>query len=255
MTTLRDYSRFRLMCITAHPDDEAGGFGGTLLKYGEIGVVTSVICLTAGTAATHRGGAKTPEELATIRTKEFADSCKVLKVHQYEVLHYPDGGLDKQPMLVVVADLVERIRHFRPHVLLTFGGEGAVTGHSDHSMASTFATLAFHWAGRSNRFVDQLGDEGIQPHRAQKLYYQTNSFTMPDRPAVCMSPTSAIIDIREYKDRKVAAFRAQLSQAPLFPFFEETVRRRMDEERFLLAAYANPSESRVETDLFDGVTP
>jgi LmbE family N-acetylglucosaminyl deacetylase len=255
MTISQDYTRFRLMCITAHPDDEAGGFGGTLLKYGEAGAETSIVCLTAGTAATHRAGAKTPDELATIRKREFADSCKVLKIHHSEVLDYPDGGLDKQPTLVVVADLVRRIRRFRPHVLLTFGGEGAVTGHPDHSMASTFATLAFHWAGRTNRLADQLDHGGIQPHRAQKLYYQTNSFTMPDRPAVCMSPASAIIDIREYKDRKVAAFRCHLSQAPLFPFFEETVRRRMDEERFLLAAYAVASETSRETDVFAGVIP
>ena len=55
----------RLLCITAHPDDEAGAFGGILLLYGERGVETSVICLTAGTAAKNRGTARTDEELAT----------------------------------------------------------------------------------------------------------------------------------------------------------------------------------------------
>ena len=41
----------RLLCITAHPDDEAGGFGGTLLQYAERGVETHVVCLTPGQAA------------------------------------------------------------------------------------------------------------------------------------------------------------------------------------------------------------
>ncbi|HVG91815.1 MAG TPA: PIG-L family deacetylase, partial [Alphaproteobacteria bacterium] len=41
----------RLLCFTAHPDDEAGGFGGTLLRYAERGVETHVICLTPGQAA------------------------------------------------------------------------------------------------------------------------------------------------------------------------------------------------------------
>src|SRR5215475_16013135 len=66
----------RLLCITAHPDDEAGGFGGTLLHYAQRGVETHVLCLTPGQAATHRGGAKSDDELAQIRRREFAASCK-----------------------------------------------------------------------------------------------------------------------------------------------------------------------------------
>ncbi len=45
----------KLLCVTAHPDDEAGAFGGTLLLYHERGVETSVVCMTAGTAARNRG--------------------------------------------------------------------------------------------------------------------------------------------------------------------------------------------------------
>jgi LmbE family N-acetylglucosaminyl deacetylase len=36
----------RLLYFTAHPDDEAGSFGGTLLHYAERGIETHVICLT-----------------------------------------------------------------------------------------------------------------------------------------------------------------------------------------------------------------
>ena len=60
------------MCITAHPDDEAGGFGGSLRLYRDRGVETSVVCLTPGQAATHRGGAANDQELAAARRKEFA---------------------------------------------------------------------------------------------------------------------------------------------------------------------------------------
>src|SRR5271165_239730 len=70
---------FRLLCITAHPDDEAGNFGGTLLTYRERGVETSVICLTPGQAASNRGEAKSDQELACIRKREFAASCEILR--------------------------------------------------------------------------------------------------------------------------------------------------------------------------------
>ena len=75
---------------------------------------------------------------------------------------------------------VQRFASTRPHVLLTFGPEGAITAHPDHSMASIFATLAYHWAGRTNRFPEQLNN-GLRPHRIQKLYYGTAGFTLPER--------------------------------------------------------------------------
>src|SRR5271169_1680195 len=76
----------KLLCITAHPDDEAGAFGGTLLLYHERGVETVVVCMTAGTAARNRGTARTNEELAELRRAEFAASCKMLGVTHGEVL-------------------------------------------------------------------------------------------------------------------------------------------------------------------------
>src|SRR5882724_8257277 len=136
----------RLLCITAHPDDEAGGFGGSLLLYRERGVETHVVCLTPGQAATHRGGASSGDELSAIRRKEFQASCDILRVSHREVLDYADGALDKHDLLTVVGELAKRIRLIRPQVIMTLGPEGAVTGHPGHSMASIFATLASHWA-------------------------------------------------------------------------------------------------------------
>src|SRR5439155_5069448 len=65
----------RMLVITAHPDDEAGNFGGSLCLYHDRGVETCVLCLTPGQAATHRGGARSDQELALIRRQEFAASC------------------------------------------------------------------------------------------------------------------------------------------------------------------------------------
>lgn len=242
----------RLLCVTAHPDDEAGGFGGTLRLYRGRGVETYVICLTAGQAATHRGTAKTGAELGRLRRSEFQSSCQILRVFKGEVLGYPDGALDQQNLLTVVAELTQRIRQTRPHVVITFGAEGSVTAHPDHSMTSIFATLAFQWAGRTNRFPEQLQDGG-KPHQAQKLYYGTAAFTIPERPPISLGPTTAIIDIGPYLEAKISAFKAHTSQEPLFPFFENTVRKRGKEERFHLAAASTPRKMTMETDLFADV--
>lgn len=243
----------RLLCFTAHPDDEAGGFGGTLLRYAEKGVETHVICLTPGQAATHRGGAKSDEELAAVRRQEFAHSCTLLKVKQGTVLDYPDGKLDQQNFQATVADLTRRVRELKPEVIMTMGPEGAITAHPDHSMVSIFATMAFHWAARSNRFPEQL-QNGLAPHQARKLYYGTALFTIPDRPPVSLAPSSTVIELAPHElEAKIAAFKCHTTQAPLFGFFEETVRRRGRLELFHLAASAKPRKAETEQDLFAGV--
>jgi LmbE family N-acetylglucosaminyl deacetylase len=244
---------FRLMVITAHPDDEAGGFGGALRLYADRGVETSVICLTPGQAATHRGGAKTDHELSAMRRKEFTASCEILKVSRGMVLDYPDGQLHRQDLYRVVCDLTLRLREFRPQVLLAFGPEGGVTGHPDHSMAGLFASLAFHWAGRSNRFPDQL-DDRVKPCRVHKLYYTTANFTLPDRQPVTLPPTTATIPTEDYVDTKIAAFKAHASQSPLFPLLEDRVRKYLRVERYHLAASVKPADGIPEFDLFAGVS-
>jgi len=242
----------RLMCITAHPDDEAGGFGGSLRLYHDHGVETCVICLTPGQAASHRGGVASDQELAAERRKEFAAACEILKVSRGIVLDYPDGQLYRQDLYKVVCDLTLHIRRFRPDVMLTFGPDGSLTGHTDHSMASVFATLAFHWAGRSNRYPDQIAGD-ITPHRTQKLYYSTANFTLPDRQPISLPPATAIIEIGEYLETKIAAFKAHSSQAPLWPMFESHVRQRRRQEMFHLAARVTPGLIEQETDLFAGI--
>ena len=242
----------RLLCITAHPDDEAGGFGGSLLLYQARGVETYVICMTPGQAASHRGAAQSPEELAEMRRKEFAVACEILKVTQGEVLDYPDGALDRVPLDEMVGELVLRMRRIRPQVVITFGPEGAVTAHPDHSIVSIVTSLAFQWAGRSNRYAQQFLD-GVEPHRAQKLYYATTGFTLPERQPVSLAPTTAIVEVGEYFQEKVRAFKAHTTQAPLFSMFEKNVNRRGTKEMFHLAAAITPRVIRPETDLFAGV--
>jgi len=244
----------RLLCVTAHPDDEAGAFGGTLLLYHERGVETSVICLTAGTAARNRGSARTDEELAALRRGEFAASCRLLNVSHYEVLDFPDSKLDRADFYQVVGTLTERMRQVRPHVVITFGIDGGLTGHVDHAMAGMFASMAFEWAGRPDRFPDQL-EMGLQPHRTQKLYYHTADFLLPDRQTISPPTVTARIEIgKERFEKKVEAFQQHTTQAPLFERVRKNLGQRIGTvEMYHLVATRDPGEAKFETDLFAGV--
>ena len=195
--------------------------------------------------------AKPDHELGATRRKELAASCEILGIDRWIVLDYADGQLHRVDLQKVVGDLVRHVREFRPHIVLTFGPEGAVTGHTDHTMASVFATLAYEWAGRNNRYADQLMD-GLTPHRAQKLYYATANFVLPDRAPTSPPPSTTTIEIGERVKTKVDAFAEQRHQAPVFPLVRD---------RFYLvgrggvssAAMSKPGIVGVETDLLDGI--
>ena len=212
-----------------------------------------MICLTPGQAATHRGSARSDQELSTLRRQEFAASCQLLHVRHGEVLDYPDGRLDRQDFAAMVGELTRHVRQIRPHVILTMGPEGGVTAHHDHAMVSIFATMAYHWAGRSNRFPEQLKN-GLAAHQTQKLYYATALFTLVDRQPVSLAPTTASLELSKQEfETKIAAFKCHATQAPLFPYFEATMRKRAHLEVFHLAATSSPRKIEVEEDLFAGV--
>lgn len=187
-----------------------------------------------------------------MRKREFAASCEILQVSRPVIFDYPDGQLYLQNLNRVVYALTLEIRKFRPHVLMTFGADGGVTGHPDHAMAGIFASLAFQWAGRSNRYADQLNSH-LQPHRTQKLYYGTADFVLPGRQPITLPPHSASIEIKPHFETKVRAFKAHASQAPLFPLFEQNVRNRSERELFHLTAWTKSGAIKQETDLFEGV--
>jgi LmbE family N-acetylglucosaminyl deacetylase len=244
------------MCITAHPDDECGAFGGTLMLAKARGLETSVLCLTEGKAASNRGNASNEQELAQLRRAEFAAALRVLEVAHGEVLDYPDGKLPEQNFLEVVSKLVERMRRFRPQVVLTFGGDGAVNQHPDHTMVSLFTTAAFHWAGRVN-FLTEHTAQGLSPYHPQKLYYSATSYlfhaSTEEARNVVLVPASLVIELGELTARKFLAFQQHRSQAAILARVRESFEEQFGVEGYLLAASRGMRQSPIERDMFEDV--
>jgi LmbE family N-acetylglucosaminyl deacetylase len=244
----------RLMCITAHPDDESAGFAGALLEAHARGAETSVICLTDGRAASNRGNASDEQELGAMRRQEFAAALRVVHANYGEVLDYPDGKLVAQNFMEVAAALVDRIRRLRPQVILTFGGEGNVNLHADHTMVSLFATAAFHWAGRSDFAA---GQGAALAHRPQKLYYLAPLFlaysSAGEAEKVAVTPYSLVLELGSWREKKLEAFLEHTSQAAIVTRVRDAFERTGGGERYLLVATRGLKPSRPETDMFDGI--
>ncbi len=236
------------MCVVAHPDDECFGFGGALALAAERGVETYVVCMTDGQAATHRGEAGSGAELGKMRREEFAASCRVLDVTHHELMDYEDGRLEFAEFTRAAGRLVERMRRFRPDVVITFGGDGGLNTHADHMMVSSLTTAAFHWAGREKRYP-QLANV----FQSRRLFYLSTNFLIPDRQAPLPAPWSVKLDIESVRERKRTAFEAHTSQAPLMEQTKDIFARYGGEEFYTLIASELPEPTRLTVDLFEGL--
>jgi LmbE family N-acetylglucosaminyl deacetylase len=244
----------RLLVVTAHPDDESGGFGGALLMAHRDGIDSTVLCFTDGQAAHFRGHAADAEELGKLRRAEMDAACKVLGVTRCSVLHFPDGELAQQDFPEMVGIVVEAIRRWRPHVVLTFGGDGAVNLHRDHTTISLVTTAAFHWAGRIEMFP---GRAGLEPWIPDKLYYASTPFvSVRDHPELGSAPTvpwSLTLELGALAARKWEAFGQHHTQQGVLQRVGEHVKQAMATERYLLAAKRGIASVTDDPGMWSGI--
>jgi LmbE family N-acetylglucosaminyl deacetylase len=164
----------RLLAILAHPDDESLGLGGTLAKYATEGVEICVVTATRGEGGRYRGVRRDHPDhpgmagLGVIRERELRAAIDVLGVRELALLGYVDQELDRADPAEVIGRLAAHIRRTRPHVVVTFGPDGAY-GHPDHIAISQFTTAAVVAAADASSPRSLLA--GTTPHTVAKLYY------------------------------------------------------------------------------------
>ena len=184
-----------------------------------------------------------------MRREEFARSCEVLGVAHSELLDYQDATLEFADFSVAASRIVERIRGFKPNVVVTFGLDGAVNTHPDHTMVSAITGAAFHWAASAKRFP-ALG----QVHAADRLYVLSASFFLPDRPAPMPIPWTLTLDVRSVMERRHEAFRQHTSQAPLMEKTKSLFEQFGQYEYYALVAARDPQLAAQTTDMFEGLS-
>lgn len=150
-------SALRLLCVLAHPDDESLGTGGTLAKYSAEGVETFVVTATRGERGRFFEGVNSPgpEVVGQTREAELRAAARTLGVREVTVLGHPDGGLDRVKRDEVVEAVAGHIARIRPHVVITFGPDGAY-GHPDHIAISQITCAAVVTAATKGHVVSKL---------------------------------------------------------------------------------------------------
>jgi LmbE family N-acetylglucosaminyl deacetylase len=162
----------RMMCVFAHPDDESLAMGAAIARYAAEGVEISLVCATRGERGRFGTAATSPELDVVGRTREaeLRRAAAVLGVHDVRMLGFVDGELSIAKPEDVIHRLVHLLRLKRPHVVVTFGPEGAY-GHPDHIAISQFTTAALVAAADPFYAWDESWSLNGTPHRTSKLYY------------------------------------------------------------------------------------
>lgn len=238
-----------LAAVFAHPDDETFATGGTLAKYAEQGVRCSVYSATDGDAGRSSGiPVSSREELGRIRRAELIEASALLGVTAVEHGGHPDGALAAADPDVVIGQIVAFLRRERPQVVLTFGPEGAPTGHRDHRAINRFATSAVLLAGTA-AFPEQI-DAGLRPHRPNRLCLVTWPDPKPDEaPRQPGQPIQIRVPAEAWHSRKLSAFFAHRSQAEHEAYFR---REAMPPTEDYFVAIGTPAPKGA-ADLWDGI--
>jgi LmbE family N-acetylglucosaminyl deacetylase len=131
---MADITPEKLVCVFAHPDDEAFGPGGSIAHFAKICPVY-IICVTDGD-----GGHN--ERLGEIRKKELQESGKVLGVKDIFFLGFHDGDLSNNLYHTVADRIRTKLDELTPDTVMTFDVNG-VSGHLDHIAVAMMTSYIF----------------------------------------------------------------------------------------------------------------
>lgn len=279
-----------LLCVHAHPDDEAIGTGGILARYADEGLRTSVVTCTGGERGEihNMDVEETRARLAAVRRAELAESLRILGAGDPRLLGYADSGMlgtegNADPASFWRADfdeavgrLVAEIRALRPDVLVTYDAFGFY-GHPDHVQAHRVALVAaeacavpalYPQAGLAWRvrkvYLATIPKSGVAAlHRQLRQRGLPSPFgDVDDVDDVPLGTPDelvhATVDVTAWLETKLAALRAHTSQLDESSFFlnlpPELQAAVFGRESYIRQRSDVASDAR-DDDLFAGLRP
>ncbi len=257
-----------LVCVFAHPDDDAYGAAGSVALHADESDFRFVLVhATAGELGDIREGfPATPETLGAVRQLEDESAWRALgrEPDRHEWLGLPDGGVDRVPFGDVVGAVEQILGEEDPAVVVTFGPDG-VFGHPDHVAigAATDQACARLREGRRpgprrlvhgavpqsvfERWNRQREDLGLFTFDPTQTYHMRG---VPD------ARIHITVDCRAVTGRVVAGLREHRSQLHVMsddPTDTAQWERRVGREWYTIASPEPPHGSPMLTDLFEGL--
>ncbi len=178
-----------LVCIFAHPDDEAFGPSGTIATLSTRRDVT-ILCATNGNAV--------------IREKELSTSARILGVKNVIFLNFKDGNLNNNSYHDLARSIQTHLEAIKPSTLLTFDLNG-ISGHLDHIAVSLVTTYVF-------RRLDFIRELYYFCELESIVSTFRDSYFIYFPPGIRPEDADLAVDTRDVWDKKYAAMMAHESQ-------------------------------------------
>lgn len=185
------------MVITAHPDDAEFGAAGTVARHTQDGKSAVYVVCTNGDKGTS-DRSLSPEKLIPIRQAEQRSACAILGVEDVVFLGYGDQTLEETPEFR--KHIVEMIRTYQPHTIITLDPYRRYLWHRDHRIVGQVVMDAVFPFARDHMAYPDLLDKGLEPHKvAEILFFGTEEINY-------------YTDIADTFEQKLAALSCHKSQ-------------------------------------------
>lgn len=167
----------RILCITAHPDDEPAAVLAYLAR--GLSADVALLSITRGEGGQNALGPEQGAQLSRLRSEELLAATQVYGTRLF-FTRAPDLGYAKTVEETqriwagtALADMVRVIRTFRPNIVLNSWG-GVHSGHGHHQTSGILTPQAVGAAADPKMFPEQLAD-GLEPWKVDLLVERDRS--------------------------------------------------------------------------------
>ncbi len=193
---------FRVLVVTAHPDDMEFGCAGTLALWADRGADITLCVATDGSTGT-QDATLVGERLSTLRKEESRAAADVIGIRDLVWLDYRDGYVEYT--LDLRRDVARVFRRYKPHRFLVVDVaptiEDRFINHPDHRAIGQASLDVSMTAGTTPGHFPELLDEGLAPWRGLRELWIMGP---GDKPRA--------VDITSTIDRKIEALMCHHSQ-------------------------------------------
>ena len=167
-----------VLYVAAHPDDENTRL--ISLFSNQYNYNTAYLSMTRGDGGQNLIGTELRESLGLIRTQELLEARKIdggqqffTTANDFGYSKHPDETLEIWNKNEILAQIVFRIREFKPDVIINrFDHRTPGSTHGHHSSSAILSEIAFSLAANPKAYPEQLNDVAIwQPTRQ---FYNTS---------------------------------------------------------------------------------
>ncbi len=192
----------RVLYLAAHPDDE----NTSMISYlaNERKYQTAYLSLTRGDGGQNLIGTELGAQLGILRTQELMQARRIDGGKQFfsRALDFgysktADETYQQWGKDLILSDVVQIIRKFRPDIIITRFPPDARAGHGHHTASAELALEAFDLAADPQAFPDQL--ENFKPWQVKRIFWNHSAWWEPKLDSLAASdPTYVKMDVGTY---------------------------------------------------------